>query len=570
MPYSDFPHTVQLRIADYPGSGYQIKLVNAAGASVINWLPGMAGDFRDIRFSDGINNIPYWIESKTDFTSAVVWIKTTSSAIVTLHYGNGAAVSESNGDNVFESFDDFTGAVGSTPDSNKWTVTKKNAVAVCELDGEGNLKISGDPTGATSYCAAVISTSTISDTSVIMLREKVTNTYYAATAVGDPTIYYPTSNYNPYLKNGYTWTSKGSVGVLEKLTVSGTRTSIATGLQICVNDSEYHRMEFTYNPSVIKCVRDSTTVNDTTDSDYTGNKYYMLGMGNYTTSYLGTRYIDWVAVRKYTATTPTLSHISSGYNSPNLRLAQLFESGTTPELLDKIFSSHNKILITKPFSTTSEILVSVSFASLSDIQVQRVFSQHNKILINKLFSSISDVQLSKAFASASDIQLGKGFASLSDIQLSKIFSSTSSIISSLLEKAFSSSSDIQLFKAFYSGSDIGVSKTFSSSSDIIELIQKAFSSLSDIQIQKHFESSSDIQVWKTYTSSSDILAILQKTFTSSNDIQVLREFTSNSDIKISKIFASSSDIIIVIESGEFDHPLTVVISQVSRTVTISQ
>ena len=86
---------------------YQVKFT-------INYDSDMQTDFDDLRFidDDQTTNLPYYIESKTDGSSAVVWAKikdviTTTPQTIYMYYGNPSVSSESNGDNTFLFFDDF-------------------------------------------------------------------------------------------------------------------------------------------------------------------------------------------------------------------------------------------------------------------------------------------------------------------------------------------------------------------------------------------------------------------------------------------------------------------------------
>jgi len=80
-------------------------------------------DGSDLRFtlSNGVIRIPYWIESyDSSNEKAVVWIRVDLSVgdnTFYMYYGNPSASSESDGDSVFEFFDDFNGA---ELDMNKW------------------------------------------------------------------------------------------------------------------------------------------------------------------------------------------------------------------------------------------------------------------------------------------------------------------------------------------------------------------------------------------------------------------------------------------------------------------
>ena len=98
---------------------YQVKLTIAYDSD-------MQPDFDDLRFasSDGTTELSYWLESKTDSTTATIWVKIPSLAsgdnTIYMYYANASATTASNGDNTFEFFDDFSGASISTT---KWTIT---------------------------------------------------------------------------------------------------------------------------------------------------------------------------------------------------------------------------------------------------------------------------------------------------------------------------------------------------------------------------------------------------------------------------------------------------------------
>ncbi|WP_229390883.1 DUF2341 domain-containing protein [Methanosarcina sp. DH2] len=98
----------------------------------------MQSDFDDLRFIDENGLLlPYWIEEKTDSISAKVWVKVpeidgTSGTTIKMYYGNSGVPSASNGNAVFDFFDDFSGTSFNTSkwvsiDSN-WRVSDGNAV----------------------------------------------------------------------------------------------------------------------------------------------------------------------------------------------------------------------------------------------------------------------------------------------------------------------------------------------------------------------------------------------------------------------------------------------------------
>jgi len=99
---------------------YQVKLTIDTASLISSGK--MNSDCSDIRFTDSNDNqIPYYIESGCNSDNTIVWVKVpeipaSSTATIYMYYGNTEANSESNADNVFILYDDF-----STFDSSKWT-----------------------------------------------------------------------------------------------------------------------------------------------------------------------------------------------------------------------------------------------------------------------------------------------------------------------------------------------------------------------------------------------------------------------------------------------------------------
>src|SRR6185369_5326480 len=81
-------------------TGFQQNFLTAL---TVPFATGMKDDFRDIRFFDLTANveIPYWIESKTDRSTAKVWIKTGPTNTVHMFYGSDTAASSSRMSDVF-------------------------------------------------------------------------------------------------------------------------------------------------------------------------------------------------------------------------------------------------------------------------------------------------------------------------------------------------------------------------------------------------------------------------------------------------------------------------------------
>jgi len=110
-------------------TGYQIQLN-------VPYDSDMIADFSDLRFtdSDGQTLISYWVESYVASVSAAVWVKVpaipaSSTTTIYMYYGNPSATSESNPDDTFDLFLDFTidgvithGGTGQDVDSAQWEI----------------------------------------------------------------------------------------------------------------------------------------------------------------------------------------------------------------------------------------------------------------------------------------------------------------------------------------------------------------------------------------------------------------------------------------------------------------
>jgi len=88
---------------------------NTAVKVPVTYEAAMQTNFSDLRFttSDGVTEVPYWIERATASTDAQIWVTvpslaTSSQAVIHMYYGNAAATTTtSDGDAVFSAFDDY-------------------------------------------------------------------------------------------------------------------------------------------------------------------------------------------------------------------------------------------------------------------------------------------------------------------------------------------------------------------------------------------------------------------------------------------------------------------------------
>lgn len=95
--------------------GYSINISDPSSTegspAVIDlpWKPGMMSDFRDIRFADTYGvELKHYRESYTAFSTAKFWIKLPANENkIIMYYGNGGVASASSGSDVFEFWNDF-------------------------------------------------------------------------------------------------------------------------------------------------------------------------------------------------------------------------------------------------------------------------------------------------------------------------------------------------------------------------------------------------------------------------------------------------------------------------------
>ena len=94
-------------------------------------------DFGDVRFTkaDGVTELNYWIEEKTDSDYAIFWVKISDNlsdenVTIFIYYGKNDATTTSNGENTFLFFDDFP---GTALDLSKWNKSGSPTISNSEL-----------------------------------------------------------------------------------------------------------------------------------------------------------------------------------------------------------------------------------------------------------------------------------------------------------------------------------------------------------------------------------------------------------------------------------------------------
>jgi flagellin-like protein len=141
-------------------SNYQVQLN-------VQYDSDMNADFSDLRLtdSDEQTSLPYWIETYVASDSATVWVKVpsisaSSTKTIYMYYGNPSASSESNPDNTFEMFVDFTsdGVIthggGQDSDSTQWQIIDDTILRMWGNNWKATMKtlnVAGDGTQAICF-----------------------------------------------------------------------------------------------------------------------------------------------------------------------------------------------------------------------------------------------------------------------------------------------------------------------------------------------------------------------------------------------------------------------------------
>jgi hypothetical protein len=295
-PYPDFPHFTKYVITSHPGSGYQ-------GIITIAWKPGMMNDFRDIRFHDDLGRkINYWIQTKTDGSTASIFIKLTSSNAVIVRWGNPAAVSESNIDNTMEFGDEFSGA---SLNSDKWTGTGAVSGGILTVN-DANSVVSKTTFARGSY-------------QIISRWQNTSTANSSGCCVGfgnaDTTSCVTSIAY------------KDAAWLTFRIVTNAGNTSTASGVNI--SPAAYHVNKLYYSSPSSLIVDSDTTRTLSTNLPSTALAVYIQALwADCSTA------VDYIAVRKFNGTDPVFTYVTSGYQPPLSQLMSIFDTVIEPTIID--------------------------------------------------------------------------------------------------------------------------------------------------------------------------------------------------------------------------------------------
>jgi len=272
---------------------YQV-LVTVDTASLIA-AGKMNADCSDIRFtdSDGATKIPYWIEPGTENSAATkIWVKVPSipasgTKTIYMYYGNSAVNSESDANSVFDFYDDFEG----TSLSNKWSTSNVDS-----------LTVSSSILTFSAINGRVQSTQIFSIGKIIEWREKYSlgstyDTHSSGFGDGSTTSrLLDDSNYVLFrVDEGYTNNeacATKSAGISSDVTLRAKEESVY----------RTYRLIWTNNYAKLEIIELGISIEKTTDIPSVD---MYIGFDSKTSTAIVS--VDWVRVRKYSSSEPTIT-----------------------------------------------------------------------------------------------------------------------------------------------------------------------------------------------------------------------------------------------------------------------
>lgn len=246
-------------------------------------------DYDDIRFvaSDDTTVLDYWIESSSSAT-ATIWVQVntipTGDTSVYLYYGSAGASAVSDGDATFPFFDDFP---GSSLDADKWDVvgaggTVSGSIFTAIPNSESYAGVSTKSTWGANYA----------------LRARLKSEHYGVVSQTETFGFDPTQ----YNRAGAIFCNPSSSIAAKYVTSDASHDNFLS--MSGWSAGTYYILDIVRNgtTSVIFQVDDANTV---TSSSYISSSSKSVFIESCVVG--GKLYCDWVFVRKYAATEPTVS-----------------------------------------------------------------------------------------------------------------------------------------------------------------------------------------------------------------------------------------------------------------------
>jgi hypothetical protein len=264
----------------------------------LTWHPTINTDFSDLRFMQlDLTDCPYYIDAHTlvPGVSCTVWIKVPTANQTELkmyHCGDPTIVSASDGDTTFEFFDDF---LGTSLDSGKWTYLHYTGSDSCTVAGSVLSLYAWGTQGAFVYpnhSNLSAATPVVSEFSAIMGNG--TGPHY--TLLG-PCETYRESYIEDIVTGAAIGTSSGALSGMDYYIWDADRTY-----------GYYFNETITHEFKLVSSGTNNTNVDYYVDNVYKATHTTVFAPHVELASWSGgTLQIDWVRVRKYASTEPTLT-----------------------------------------------------------------------------------------------------------------------------------------------------------------------------------------------------------------------------------------------------------------------
>lgn len=271
-------------------------------------------DFGDVRFSVSLSGVElsFWQDPNllVSGTSSVFWVKVSSDLgsdqTIYIYYGNSGQTTDSNGNNTFLLFDDFTGA---TLDGAKWN-TDVHGSGTVTVDSSSNCILTVHP-ASTIDAAAIESIATFTHEVAVVIRKKYTNNpssgvAYSSVALGSGAATLENSNTDYFLKSGYRCryynNSSANSDPLSKFDAAGTETALDQTLySLTYNTYQIHELRYYGATGIFKNIVDGSIVQSSADTIYySNNKKILISAGSYNSGNYGSSWnIDYVFVRPF-------------------------------------------------------------------------------------------------------------------------------------------------------------------------------------------------------------------------------------------------------------------------------
>ncbi|MHC1707865.1 MAG: DUF2341 domain-containing protein [Bacteroidales bacterium] len=268
-----------------PSANLQVEINLAAGQ-----YTNMNADGSDLRFYDDANTpCNYWIEVWNTSGTSTIWVKvpTSGATALVMYYGNAGASAASSGDNTFDFFDDFNTAL-----TGKWTysgsVTQSGTNVTLSRTGGVDASISNTNAFTPSAQSFLLETKHYE---VGYNR----NRFYATTST-----------------NGGSPIAVGDYGYFSTLGTAQTAAQVFWGSfpgSTSVNNNTNYLTQWritdgsTYNWYTYNYATGVAVTNGSRTTTYGSNiRYISISITEVNAC---SSVIDWIRVRKYTATEPT-------------------------------------------------------------------------------------------------------------------------------------------------------------------------------------------------------------------------------------------------------------------------